>query len=650
MKIKFILFLILISFLFNLQIIYTDPQECYSEIIHAFLLKDLPYSSELNDASSFVPNRLGNFGECENLTQIEVGRYVLVTATLGYDVFHSGICFPFNCSYDDLVANSENLVQLMSLPQGTQLQFQMYQKFKLSKSAGIMIGFTSILALLVILGTILEYQKNQKVEVFQKKLNINSHENEQNDEQETLLDKSKDTDEKIEFIYEEKKKPKKLFLFLAQFSVIKNYKQIFTQHPSSIKFLNFMRFLSMLWVILGHTYTTGLAVPVTDNLQQFSLWLKKFSFQVIPGAEFGVDTFFFLGGFLISFLLISHLEKTNKRMINFGKFYLHRIIRLLPVFTYVLFFSYTLAPYLGNGPVWPRTKNLLETNCKKYWWTNILFINNFYPKFMDQCMMHLWYIADDLQFYLITPFIVLAFVRKKWIGWTISIFLLVVSFIISIVLSTHYNLSLSFFSPNMEDYYNYYYEKPYTRLPSYLVGVFFAFFLSYSKFSPSKIKLSFIFRWSLFLLALFFISVTTFGTYSLYRKVTFDLNSGEIDWNFWSKTENCFYITFSKFTFCLGLAILSFLFMTPYFKYLVRFLSSDVWLPFSKLTYCAYVIHPTLITIFNGSRRLHFHYATYAMIIEYVTNVVFSYFFAFIIMILVELPFANLKNVFFSKF
>ena len=40
----------------------------------------------------------------------------------------------------------------------------------------------------------------------------------------------------------------------------------------------------------------------------------------------------------------------------------------------------TVMPFAGSGPVYYEVINdIFLTNCASYWWTNILFINNFYP-------------------------------------------------------------------------------------------------------------------------------------------------------------------------------------------------------------------------------------------------------------------------------
>ena len=42
----------------------------------------------------------------------------------------------------------------------------------------------------------------------------------------------------------------------------------------------------------------------------------------------------------------------------------------------ILFYS-NLYAFLGEGPYWFIRQN--STSCEKYWWTNLLYINNFYP-------------------------------------------------------------------------------------------------------------------------------------------------------------------------------------------------------------------------------------------------------------------------------
>ncbi len=55
--------------------------------------------------------------------------------------------------------------------------------------------------------------------------------------------------------------------------------------------------------------------------------------------------------------------------------------RLTPVYMFCLLFFAKLTRFLGDGPLWYAMQE--ETPCDKYWWTNLLYINNFYPTSMN---------------------------------------------------------------------------------------------------------------------------------------------------------------------------------------------------------------------------------------------------------------------------
>ena len=51
--------------------------------------------------------------------------------------------------------------------------------------------------------------------------------------------------------------------------------------------------------------------------------------------------------------------------------------RLTPSYMFAILFYSNLYAFLGEGPYWFIRQN--STSCEKYWWTNLLYINNFYP-------------------------------------------------------------------------------------------------------------------------------------------------------------------------------------------------------------------------------------------------------------------------------
>ena len=52
--------------------------------------------------------------------------------------------------------------------------------------------------------------------------------------------------------------------------------------------------------------------------------------------------------------------------------------RLTPSYMFAILFLEKLQPFFGEGPLW---YNMRDTSaCSDYWWTNLLYINNFHPK------------------------------------------------------------------------------------------------------------------------------------------------------------------------------------------------------------------------------------------------------------------------------
>ncbi len=43
----------------------------------------------------------------------------------------------------------------------------------------------------------------------------------------------------------------------------------------------------------------------------------------------------------------------------------------------IIMTSVTLTPYIGEGPAYPQKNGFESPSCKKTWWRNFLYINNF---------------------------------------------------------------------------------------------------------------------------------------------------------------------------------------------------------------------------------------------------------------------------------
>lgn len=157
-------------------------------------------------------------------------------------------------------------------------------------------------------------------------------------------------------------------VFLA-FSVISNSEKLFAASPEkSLGSLNGIRVISMIWIILGHTVL--FSSSLVSNIQYVLEYVVgSWAFMLIPGAEFAVDTFFYMSGFLVSYLTLKTLE--SKKSLNWGLFYFHRVWRIVPPLFVMMLVMWKIAPILGNGPFWVAFVRQQQT-CDSYWWATLL--------------------------------------------------------------------------------------------------------------------------------------------------------------------------------------------------------------------------------------------------------------------------------------
>lgn len=121
-----------------------------------------------------------------------------------------------------------------------------------------------------------------------------------------------------------------------------------TPKDNRLGVLNGVWVLSICWVMLGHSFTMLIEVPVPNILDLQSEVALSWFFPFITGGFFSVDTFFFLSAFLGSMLMLEKFY--SKKRINFFLVYLHWVMRLLPAIVLVAFAIITFWDIIGTGP------------------------------------------------------------------------------------------------------------------------------------------------------------------------------------------------------------------------------------------------------------------------------------------------------------
>ena len=172
--------------------------------------------------------------------------------------------------------------------------------------------------------------------------------------------------------------------------------------------LDGLRFFCFLSVFLFHSFFTEFDYIKNDSTYTF---IKKFLFA---NGNLGVNFFFVISGFLITFLLIK--EKEQNGQINIKNFWMRRILRIWPLFYFCVFFGFVIFPFLKT--MFGQTPN--ETANWIYYVTftnNFDFINKGLP---DASILGvLWSVAIEEQFYLVWPIILYFLPKSKyWIAFT----------------------------------------------------------------------------------------------------------------------------------------------------------------------------------------------------------------------------------------
>ncbi|GFU45828.1 nose resistant to fluoxetine protein 6 [Nephila pilipes] len=401
--------------------------------------------------------------------------------------------------------------------------------------------------------------------------------------------------------------------------------------PDSIKIFHGMKVITILWVILNHTY-------YYLNFQAFSELLnaqemgKEKAFQLIANGFLNVETFFFISAVLVSYGVMNMKEER----LNVFLYIFRRFWRLTPPFMFIIAAVYLL-PYVGSGPVWKETiTDRLAEKCKETWWTNLLYINNFLPN-SQMCLQWMWYIPVDTHLYFLSLFVLIPLKKNPRIAFLINGVIFVSGTIISAVLNVHYGLHpTAIYVYNHPEDISYYIERGYFRTylhcSSYCVGLTVGYLIATRRkfYIPLRVNLI---GW---LLAFLSALTVLYGVY--------DWNQGNVP----GIVVSTLYTCTNKFVWSLALAWVTFACVTGNGGIATTVLSWEAFVPFGRLTYMAYLVHPIIQLIYIGSTRTLIVANHRTLVFMYFSNVVCAFMCAYVLSLLFESPFMALEKVFFG--
>ena len=188
---------------------------------------------------------------------------------------------------------------------------------------------------------------------------------------------------------------------------------------------------------------------------------------VLWNGLIGVDTFFVIGGCLLAFHTMKELDKTSGgNRVMWVMFYVHRYIRLSGVYAIIIALHATLLKFAAAGPQ-SHLVSALVSKCQKGWWLNLLYINNFatdiYGAGEADCINVSWYMAIDMQFFLVTPLLLSLVWARPRLGYLLAGLLLAGGTASQLTFTV---LDDEYFHGGFS-----YYVKPWNRSQPYIIGL-----------------------------------------------------------------------------------------------------------------------------------------------------------------------------------
>ena len=459
------------------------------------------------------------------------------------------------------------------------------------------------------------------------------------------------------------------------FSLIKNVPVILSTYDQNkiysqdrFAVLDGLRVISILWIMLAHTLALNTAAGLLnpEYVMPPTGFLSQWTSQLYFSARFAVDTFLFISGFLVLSSLMKKLdpisEATDTIFVRpkayqwIPMLYLHRLMRILPLYTFCLLLWWKIGIMLGNGPIWYHWEDFI-VKCNSSWWTNLLFVNNLIP-YMNpdtgECIYISWYLAIDMQCFFVSPLFILLYLHNHTLGISCTFGAGLISSIAAFIGTYVNNWSAhSFDGIWVNTYTEEVYTKPQYRISSYAVGMTAAMLWHTKQKHYPNFKLSDETARVLIAASVVGLTYLIFCGYSAYLlqpcsyfQESTDENPCGSNWPIFSRA---LYVGFTRFFWAICLGPIVLLSGNNQGEMVQGVLSHPLWNPFAKLTFAVYLLHITVLNVWFYSKGQKMSFTQVELFMSFAGVCFVSFFLAQIVTSIVEVPFARFAKKLESK-
>jgi hypothetical protein len=205
-------------------------------------------------------------------------------------------------------------------------------------------------------------------------------------------------------------------------------------------------------------------------------------------ASLNTDILLMLSGLLTTYTTIGQLQRGRKLIV--WRELLDRYLRIAPSIIFLILFFTFILPLIGSGPMW----NLVVTShaelCKKSWWQNLLFIQNWFG-ISNICIANTHHTGIDMELFIVALFLTMILWKWPRRGVQLIVGLAILStiarFYVTMVneLSMHIFLGMSL--SKMAEVADKMYIVPPLRFTVYSIGMLLGFTLRRHKdFKPTQ--------------------------------------------------------------------------------------------------------------------------------------------------------------------
>ncbi|XP_030032423.2 uncharacterized protein LOC115448932 [Manduca sexta] len=195
-----------------------------------------------------------------------------------------------------------------------------------------------------------------------------------------------------------------------------------------------------------------------------------------------VQIFLVISSFLLAYnlLILSKDHDISLRHLPFC--IIKRIARICPVYLLVVGFAATWWQRVSSGPLWPALVETESAVCRRKFWAQAFFLNNLIDS-KEHCLVQTWFIAVDMQLYVVSSVLTLVLVRKRRAALRVLTALAVGACVLNALLAYVFNWQALLYFVNPENLRNLYYDtpsfsglymSPWGSLPACLIGLLLA--------------------------------------------------------------------------------------------------------------------------------------------------------------------------------